>query len=233
MRIGLILPSGNVTTEPEMWRIAPEGVSLHSSRMLASGCGPEELHEMDRALERCADELNSIEPDVIFYGCTSSSFFNGIGWERELRQRIWQRAPGAVALTAAGAVLEAMEAFGAQRITILSPYVEEVARIGTNFFQSVGYEVVSEAHMGCRLIRDICRISFERILESCLETVRKDTQLVFISCTNLPTLHIIPQLEEILGIPVISSNQAGMWAALRAGSAAVQDRRFGQLFQLV
>ena len=231
MKIGLILPSGNVTTEPEMWRMAPEGVSLHSSRMLATGCGPEELQKMDCALERCADELNSLEPDVIFYGCTSSSFLKGIGWEKELRRRIQDRVPAAKAVTAAGGVLQAMEALGARRITIVSPYVTEVANIGTAFFRSMGYEIVSEAHMGCRMIRDICQISAEQIVKTCLETVRSDTQLAFLSCTNLPTLNIIPQLEKTLGIPVISSNQAGMWASLRAGGAADNSGQFGSLFE--
>lgn len=231
MRIGLILPSGNVTTEPEFWHMAPEGVSIHSSRILASDCDAEALRKMDMALERCSDELNTLEPDVIFYGCTSSSFLNGAGWEQELRLRIQARAPASKVVTAAGAVCEAMEALDARHITIISPYVAEIARIGTSFFRDMGYEIVGEAHMGYRLIREICKIPAEKILQACMETVRPDTQLLFLSCTNLPTLEIISILEQKLGIPVISSNQAGMWAALCAGNVAVDGIQFGQLFQ--
>ena len=233
MRIGLILPSGNVNTEPEFWRIAPHGVSIHSSRILASGCDTESLQKMDLALERCVAELQSLEPDVIFYGCTSSSFLNGAVWEHELCRRIQAQAPAARAVTAAGAVCAAMEALDVRRITILTPYVAEVARSGTEFFRGVGYDIVSEAHMGCSLIRDICRLQPDQILRTAMVTVQPDTQLLFLSCTNLPTLELIPELERTLGIPVISSNQAGIWAALRAGTVSVEvgKGQFGQLFQ--
>ena len=45
---------------------------------------------------------------------------------------------------------------------------------------------------------------------------------LFISCTNLPTYDVIPQLEAELRMPVLSANQVTMWAALRhLGTRAV------------
>jgi maleate isomerase len=52
--------------------------------------------------------------------------------------------------------------------------------------------------------------------------VRGAADALFISCTNLPTYDVIPQLEAELRIPVISANQVTMWAALRQlGTRAV------------
>lgn len=38
---------------------------------------------------------------------------------------------------------------------------------------------------------------------------------LFISCTNLPTYDVIPQLEAELRMPVLSANQVTLWDALR------------------
>jgi hypothetical protein len=46
-RIGLLVPSINTTMETEFWRIAPEGVSVHSARIAGGRHGtPEELRGM-------------------------------------------------------------------------------------------------------------------------------------------------------------------------------------------
>jgi len=42
-----------------------------------------------------------------------------------------------------------------------------------------------------------------------------DADAIFISCTNLRTFEIIEKLERDLGVPVITSNQATLWMALR------------------
>jgi maleate isomerase len=54
------------------------------------------------------------------------------------------------------------------------------------------------------------------------QAVKGAADALFISCTNLPTYDVIPQLEAELRIPVISANQVTMWAALRRlGTRAV------------
>jgi len=41
-RIGFLVPPGNPTLEPEMMELAPEGVSLHFTRMAGTHTGQEE-----------------------------------------------------------------------------------------------------------------------------------------------------------------------------------------------
>ena len=64
--------------ETEFWRIAPPGVSVHSARIAGGRHGtPEELRSMENASKQAAEEVAMVEPDVVVYGCTSGSFFEG------------------------------------------------------------------------------------------------------------------------------------------------------------
>ena len=51
-----------------------------------------------------------------------------------------------------------------------------------------------------------------------------------IACTNLRCLNLIPRIEHVTGIPVLSSNQALAWHMLRLAGIADQNPQFGMLF---
>ncbi len=72
------------------------------------------------------------------------------------------------------------------------------------------------------LTRHIWKVPYREVADMARQAVRDDADALFISCTNLPTYDVIPQLEAELRIPVISANQVTMWAALRRlGTRAV------------
>src|SRR3989304_7560086 len=88
-RIGLLVPSINTTMETEFWRIAPQGVSVHSARIAGGRHGtPEELRGMENASKQAAQEVAMVEPDVVVYGCTRGRFFWGPAGKREIRQQL-------------------------------------------------------------------------------------------------------------------------------------------------
>ena len=63
------------------------------------------------------------------------------------------------------------------------------------------------------------------------ETLRRCDGL-FISCTNLRALPVVERLEQEFGIPVVSANQATIWAGLRGlGTAPNSVRDAGELFR--
>ena len=55
---------------------------------------------------------------------------------------------------------------------------------------------------------------------------------VLISCGGYLTFGIIAALERDTGVPVISSNQATLWQALRMANVTEPDARLGRLFTL-
>lgn len=231
-RLGIMIPSSNVTMEQELYRMAPEGVSIHTGRMVSVGCNADDLRKMDEALEPCAELVGHAEPDVLLFGCTSGSFLGGAGWEETIRRRIRAVVPDTVACTTTDAILDALRVYHPEKITIVNPYVDEVSQLKSSYFKSCGYDIVSEHNMGYRLGRDIFSTLPGQTYRICRSTVTKDTQLLFISCTNLRTLEIIEPLEQDLGIPVITSNQASMWAMLRLAGVSTQGMTgFGDLLR--
>ena len=82
-RIGLVVPSSNVTVETEvpalLARHADARFSFHSSRMRMHKVSPEELRAMNDQRERCVDELADAGVDALLYACLVALMAQGPG----------------------------------------------------------------------------------------------------------------------------------------------------------
>jgi len=57
----------------------------------------------------------------------------------------------------------------------------------------------------------------------------RESDALFIACTTLGTLEVLNLLEEDLHRPVISANQATIWASLRLAGVRERTDAFGEL----
>jgi maleate cis-trans isomerase len=90
------------------------------------------------------------------------------------------------------------------------------------FLEAAGFEPVSLVNL--ELPDGISDTSSEEVVRLAEQAARPDAEALFLSCTNLPTAHLLAPLERRLGIPVLSANQVTMWAALGiAGTRAAID----------
>ena len=65
-RIGLIVPSPNTVAETEFWRMAPEGVTIHTTRMLLRADEVKDpLRDMEQFLPRVLEELRRVAKDGV------------------------------------------------------------------------------------------------------------------------------------------------------------------------
>lgn len=231
-RIGLIVPSSNTTMEPEFWKMVPEGVSVHTSRVKLSDVTPDALKQMASEAVRAAEELATAEVGIIVYGCTSGSLLEGIEWEEKLRREIRNRV-GVETVTTAQAVVEALRALGVKKVAVATPYTEEINARERVFLESNGFAVIRIR--GLSIVKNIeigkqpVWVSYKLAKEVAREA-GSTIEGVFISCTNFRTLEVIEILEEELKLPVISSNIASMWLALR--TMGIRDRlNYGRLFK--
>ena len=97
-RIGLLVPSSNTTAEPEFYRALPRDVTLHTARLFLTRIAPESILKMVEDMETQARLLASADVDVIVLGATAPSFLKGLGYDRELIQKI-EAATGRTATT--------------------------------------------------------------------------------------------------------------------------------------
>jgi maleate cis-trans isomerase len=198
--------------EPDLYRMAPSGVTVHTARMLLRTVTPHGLEEMAGEAERAARLLKTAGVDMLAYGCTSGSLIRGVTWEESLRRRIEETA-GVPAVTTAGAVVEGLRKLGAKRVSVFTPYVDAVNAVERSFLEAHGFKV--DAIRGLRLTDNqaIGRVPGARLEAFIAPAAGSDA--VFVSCTNLPVIHLIEGLEERHRMPFVTSNQATMWASLR------------------
>ncbi len=230
-RIGLILPSTNTVMESELSRMVPEGISVHTTRVKLTATNPEGLTAMADNAERAVDELSSCLSDVIMYSCTSGSFLQGIEWEERFRSRLQELASVPV-LTTSYACRLALEAFGRKKIAIATPYIDSLNESARRYFTDAGYEVVNMKGLGIEVATNIGKNPPHISYLLGKEVVTPDTELLFLSCTGFRTMETVELLERDLGIPVISSNGASLWAAMRAHGITDQLQGYGGLFRL-
>ncbi len=230
-RIGLLVPSVNTVVEPEGCALLPEGYSVFATRMRNSRSDADDMAQMCAHVDRGVDELLSARVDAIAFACTAGSFFEGADGEEALRARLRGGSP-IEAVTTAGAVAGALRALDAQRVAMVTPYIPELNDLEVKFLQDWGFDVVSQAGMGILTAFDIGVVPLAETYRFARDHVAEDADALFISCTNLRTMDVIQALEEDLGIPVVTSNQATYWQCLRALGHTAAISGYGRLFEL-
>jgi maleate isomerase len=213
-RLGLIVPSSNTTNEPEFYRALPEGVSLHTARMRLTSANAGELERMAEEVERCVELLATADVDVVAYGCTTGSLVKGPGYDEEIESRI-ERAAGVPGVATAAAIKRAFDALDLDSLAVHTPYIDDLNDRETDFLEDAGYEVVDLTGLGMEAGLTIGEQRPERAYREARALDHADADGVFVSCTNYRTFEVIERLERDLGKPVVTSNQATLWDALR------------------
>lgn len=238
-RIGLVALATDVNSESDLRRMAPEGVEIFTNRVANENpVTAKNLRAMAPDITRAAAGiLPGDDLDVLVYSCTSGTAV--IGEEEVTRLLQAGRRGDGKSASASGAlpctnpitaVLQALRAFSARRISVLTPYTEAVNRElvealgarGVEVLNVHGFGIASDADMGC--------VSHNSIVEAARGACRAEADLLFISCTALRAAEVIAQVEGAIGKPAICSNQAMMWHALKLLRRPFQVSGFGELF---
>jgi maleate isomerase len=230
-QLGLIVTSSDGTSEAEYSRYSPDGISVQAARMLLEDgvADAATLEQMSQDTEACAARLATADVDVIAYACTAGSLIKGIGFEEEIERRISDVADVPAVATAA-AIKRAFETLDMNSIGITTPYIEELNQREREFLEGSGYEVVDIEGLGYRTDSEICGEPPETAYREAQKLDCRDADGVFISCTGYRTFEIIEQLEQDLGVPVVTSNQATLWDALRKMNVDYSEVELGTLF---
>jgi maleate isomerase len=182
-------------------------------------------------LEHAAALLVWADVDVIVFACTTGSLVHGVGWDREISARI-ERASGRPATTTTTTVLDALRAVGATSLAVATPYVEELNAIERQFLEASGFVVARISGLGCATDAEIGRLDPADAVSLVERVDTPEVDAVFISCTNFHCLSAIASLERQVGKPVVTSNLAGAWAALRQIGIEDTIPGYGQLLHL-
>ncbi len=234
-RIGLITLASDTSVLPEYARVMPDDVAVYAAPIVlprgeVTAAALAEMLASDQ-LEHAAALLVWADVDVIVFACTTGSLVHGVGWDREVAGRI-ERASGRPATTTTTAVLGALRAVGATSLAVTTPYVEELNAIERRFLEASGFAVASIGGLGCVTDAEIGRLDPADAVSLVERVDTPEADAIFISCTNFHCLPAIASLERQVGKPVVTSNLAGAWAALRQLGIADTIPGYGQLLHL-
>jgi maleate isomerase len=229
-RIGLIIPSSNRLTEPQFHRYAPAGVGIHVTRLRMTGKWRRPLTELKNDIAQAAGALGDAKPGVVVFHCTASSMEGGLEGEKALVETIAQ-ASGAPAMTTGQAIVEALRHLHVKKLVLLSPYVKKTNEEEIAYLRSAGFDVLHDFAHGLSGSDDYIAVPPERWRDIAWENRRDEADGYLLSCTNTRMIEAIEAVEQKLGKPVVTSNQATLWACLKRLGIGESAARLGRLFK--
>lgn len=230
LRLGVILPSGNVIAEPQIRAMLPPGVAAYVTRLALRGTSETELLAMIERVEDAAGLLADARPDAIVFHCTAVTTFSPTAGAA-IRSRI-ESATGIPGLVTSDALTAAFAKLGLGRLALLTPYTAATHQREIAFLQALGIDVVSDATLGLENNEEMARMPAAGLFDWAVSQRNDQADGYFLSCTALRTAELIEPLERALGRPVITSNQAMVWHAIRTCRAVAAPQGFGQLMAL-
>lgn len=228
-RIGVITLATDFNIESDLRRIVPPGVEILTNRVLnANPLTLESLRAMGPDIARAAAGiLPNVGVDAMIYACTSGTAAIGEENVADAIRSVWPEVPVTNPLRAA---CEAFDVLGARRLSILTPYIREVNETLVAEIVDRGYAVVNVGGFNIDSDFDATRIPPSAIAAAARRIVDPSADALFISCTALRAAEVIAELEAELDLPVVCSNQALAWHALKLTGSPIRPVGFGRLF---
>lgn len=228
--LGLIVLQADEVIEDEFrYWAGYDGIALHHSRVPSgTHLTAETIREMETALPAAAALLPE-SCNAIGYACTSGATI--IGADR-VAALIGAARPGAAVTDPLTAAKAALKTLGATGIGFVTPYVADVSEAMRRDLEKASLHIAAFGSFEQSEERVVARIASASILQAVCEIGdTRDCEAVFVSCTNLRTQNVIAEAEDLLGKPVISSNQALAWHMVRLAGVTDRPRGLGMLFR--
>ncbi len=234
-RIGVMVPSTNTSCEADFQMVAPRDVTIHGQRLWITNDdeGEAGMERMNSEIESGARYLATAKVDVVAYGCTTGSFYKGSGWDRDMIELI-ERKAGVPAVATSPSAVEALRHFGVKKVSVASPYPEWNNQKLHAYLEAAGFEVLNvegeprAAKAGPQGINDQ---DPEDIATFASGVCRSEADALFCSCTAWRSMEVVDELERRTGKPVVTSNQATVWAAFRKVGVHQPIHRYGKLLE--
>ncbi|MDA8187637.1 MAG: hypothetical protein M0T85_05815 [Dehalococcoidales bacterium] len=225
----MLLPSAGLL-EPEVLKLLPTGVTLHTTRLRMRMATYEELARLADAVEEAASLLADAHVDIITFNCTLGSLIKGPGYDVEIIERI-KSATGIQATTTTTAVAQALPTLGIRKLVLVSPYLDKMNAIEIAFLEAQGFTVLESR--GLQLDDPYQQVSIEpqQWYRAVKEMQTPAADGYFISCSGIRVVDVIEHLEADLAKPVLTSNQALVWHALKTVGVRESIQGFGRLLR--
>lgn len=226
---GVLIPATNTTCEIEYSRLLPPNLQVHVGRLGKGGDTPFSP-SLDADLAYQSKMLGQAKVEVVALAQTSASLFDD-GYDAKAKE-LMAAGAGVPALTSAEAIGEAVRALGASRIALVSPYSAQVIGRAKAYYETrYGLSVVAMEGFGATDAYAIGGLSADNATEAFVRIDRPDIEILVVPGGNFPTMRHIAGWERRFGKPVITTNQAALWAMLQVMGVSAPLPGLGRLLE--
>ena len=224
-RLGLLLPSSGTVQEVDFYRRVPPHVTVHAARMrLPSTTEADEARMLDAHVLPAAADLATMRPDVVVFSCTSAGALRGRDYETRLCGEIAETAAAPV-VTTMEACRDALARLGVRSVDRGHPVPRVLDRADPDGARGRRPGGPVARGLGLTDSLDIAAVTPEAIARFAVETFRHGpADAVFVACCTFRAFDARDAITAALGVPVVTSNQAALDAALRSSAATPSDR---------
>jgi maleate cis-trans isomerase len=222
---GVLIPSTNTTVEMEC-RLLPATYQAHVGRLMSSGGSFSPSRDED--IEYQSRLLGTAKVEMVILAQTSASLF-AEDYDDAVTKRMSVGA-GVPAITSAQAVGRAVRALGARRVAIVSPYSDAVNERAARYFETKhGLDTIALEGFGATDAYAIGKLGPQNARDAFARIDRPEIEVFVVPGGNFPTMSSVASWEREFGKPVVTTNQASIWAMLRAFNSGDRLPAFGRL----
>ena len=230
-RIGLLALSTDLTIERDFQSICHSlPINLFVNRIHNENpLTKENLLKMYDQLESIAEKILPGEKiNTVAYGCTSGTIAIG---EDKVKEKIQLAKPGCHVTTPITSAIKAFNKMNVKKIAVFTPYPESVNKTISEYLIKKNINVTSFSTFNLDLDVDFARVDPKYLSEILTKLNINDADALFVSCTALPALEILDEVEKKINKPVFSSNQTLIWDTIRSAGYKSSVEGYGKLLK--
>ncbi len=232
---GVIVPSTNTVVEHDFARLVPHGISFHAGRalitrpeMTSDASAKALLDQMEERFDEAVDSVMTALPDRLVVAMSAEVIRRGVAgaveWADALEQRV-----GIPVTTGPEAVVAALRAVGAEKISLLTPYHAESDALTVAYLEECGFQVTAIKGLQCTSATNIAATTPDQVTATLREIDGDDVEALVQVGTNLSAIRIAGEAERWLGKPTIAMNAVTVWRALRQSGFDDTIEHYGQV----
>ena len=229
-RIGLITLASDFRIEKDFNDIIyGKNIDLYSNRI---NCYNPLTNE---TLKKMADDIPEVTKnilpdqklDCVAYGCTSGTIAAGY---QSIYEKVNLAKPNTKVTTPITSAINALKTLKINKVSIFTPYTNEINQSVISYFKDEKIEISELSYFDIASDLDIGKVDPQHLFDVLVKQDLSKSDALFVSCTALPVLSIIDEIEKKLGKVILSSNQTLIWDTLKQVNNQNRVDGYGVLF---
>ena len=189
----------------------------------------------NETLKKMADDIPNVAKDIlpdqkldcVAYGCTSGTIAAGY---QSIFEKVNSVKPNTKVTTPITSAINAMKSLNIKKLSIFTPYTNEINQSVINYFEKENIEIDELSYFDIASDLDIGKVDPQYLFDALSKIDISKSDALFISCTALPVLSLIAELEKKINKVVLSSNQTLIWDTFKEINYNNKVEGFGELF---